>query len=71
MGGCRMIYNAAKKLRFERFLLPDEKIRCFKKAKGLKKGKVYKVLQYVPDKVLVKNTEGINSWYKTKYFKSY
>lgn len=64
-----MIVDVSKDLRFGRFVLPDESLVCKKKTKGLKKGKTYKVLKYVPDLVLVKNSKGINKWYSTKKFK--
>lgn len=64
-----MFEDASKKFRFGRFILPDEKLVCSKTAKGLKVGKVYNVIRYVPDLVLVENSKGINKWYSTKKFK--
>ena len=63
-----MIINE-RRLKFNRFLLPDEKLKCNKKVIGLKKGKAYSIITYVPDMVLIKNNKGINTWYKTKFFK--
>jgi hypothetical protein len=63
-----MIVNE-KRLKFERFLLPDEKVKCVEKVEGLKLGKVYTILEYTIDKVLLTNTKGEKTWYKTKYFK--
>lgn len=64
-----MIVDMSRKLSFGRFVLPDEKVVCKKKTKGLKKGCIYKVLRYVPDLILVENSKGINKWYSTKKFK--
>lgn len=61
--------DASRKFKFGRFILPDEKLICTKKTKGLKKGRTYNVKQYVPDLVLVKNDKGVNKWYSTKKFK--
>ncbi len=58
----------AIKLNFGRFILPDEKLKCGAVIEGLKKGKVYIVISYKLDQVLVKNNKGVPTWYKTKFF---